>query len=65
MIQMLLKVVSDKTARVKFKISNTFNETLIKHIQNNQKSRGKSILAVIVRDSKTLISADNLNSIFI
>jgi hypothetical protein len=40
-----MKVVSDKTAYVKFKISNKFEETLMKHIQNNQKSIGKSILA--------------------
>jgi hypothetical protein len=43
---MLLKVVFDKTALVKFKISNNLNETIIKHIQNNQKSIGKSIPAL-------------------
>ncbi len=35
--------VFDKTAFVKFKNSN--NKTLMKHIQNNQKSLGKSIPA--------------------
>jgi hypothetical protein len=38
-----LKVIFDKTAFVKFKNSN--NKTLMKHIQNNQKSQGKSIPA--------------------
>jgi hypothetical protein len=42
-----MKVVSDKTALkfVKFKISNNIEQTLMKHIQNNQKSIGKSIPA--------------------
>jgi hypothetical protein len=40
---MLLKVVLDKTAFVKFKINNNFNKTLMKHIQNNTKSIGKSM----------------------
>jgi hypothetical protein len=35
----------DKTAFVKFKISNNFNKKIMKHIQNNQKSIGKSIPA--------------------
>jgi hypothetical protein len=41
--KMLLKVVSDKTAFVKFKISKY--KTLMKPIQNKQKSIRKSILA--------------------
>jgi hypothetical protein len=42
MIQkMLLKVVCDKTAFVKFKIKNKFKQ----NIQNNQKSIGKSLPA--------------------
>jgi hypothetical protein len=43
--KMLLKFVFDKTAFVKFNISNNFKQTLKKHIQNNQKSIGKSIPA--------------------
>jgi hypothetical protein len=42
---MLLKVIFDKTAFVKFMISNNLNKTLMKHIQNNQSSIGKSIPA--------------------
>jgi hypothetical protein len=42
---MLLKVVCDKNVFVKFKINNNLNKTLMKHIQNNQKSIGKSIPA--------------------
>jgi hypothetical protein len=38
------KVVFDKTICVKFKILVlVLNKTLMKHIQNNQKSKGKSI----------------------
>ncbi len=43
---MLLKDGFDETAFVKFQISNNLNKTLMKHIQNNKKSIGKSILAV-------------------
>jgi hypothetical protein len=42
--KMLLKAFFDKTAYVKFRISNIY-KTLMKHIQNNQKSIGKSIPA--------------------
>jgi hypothetical protein len=35
---MLPNVVFDKTAFVKFKISNNLTQTLMKQIQNNQKS---------------------------
>ncbi len=37
---MLLKVVFDKTAIVKFKNSNNFKQNIDKHIQNNKKSIG-------------------------
>jgi hypothetical protein len=43
--KMLLKVIFDKIAFVKFKISNTLNETLMKYVQYNQKSIGKSLPA--------------------
>jgi hypothetical protein len=42
---MLLKVIFDKTAFVKFKIIITLSKILMKHIQNKQKSIGKSIPA--------------------
>ncbi len=38
-----MKVILDKTALVKFKITNNLKQNMIKHIQNNQKSIGKSI----------------------
>ncbi len=47
--KMLLKVVFDKTAFVKFKISNNFKQTLLKHNENKQKSIGQSIPAYGVR----------------
>jgi hypothetical protein len=43
--KMILKDVFDKTLFVKFDISNNFNKKFRKHIQNNQKSIGKSIPA--------------------
>ncbi len=39
---MVPKIDFDKTAFVKLKISNKFNKTLTKQIQNNQNSIGKS-----------------------
>ncbi len=38
--KMLLKVVFEKTAFVKFKLVITLNKKLIKYIHNNQKSTG-------------------------
>jgi hypothetical protein len=43
--KMPLKVVFDKTAFVKFKVSNNFHQIIDKHIQNNQKFLGKFIPA--------------------
>jgi hypothetical protein len=39
---MLPKIVFDKTALVKLKLVTTLDKTLMKPIQNNQKSIGKS-----------------------
>ena len=43
--KILLKVVFDKIAFVKFKISNNFKQNIDEHMQNNQKSIGKSMPA--------------------
>ncbi len=42
---MLLMVAFDKTAFVKFKISNNFKQNIDEHIQNDEKSIGKSLPA--------------------
>ncbi len=41
----MLQVVYDKTAFVNLRLIIIFNKTLMKHIQNYQKSIGRSILA--------------------
>jgi hypothetical protein len=43
--KMLLKVIIDNTAFVKFKIRNNFKQNFDKNIQSKQKSIGKSIPA--------------------
>jgi hypothetical protein len=43
--KVLLKVIFNKTAFVKFKFSNNFKQKLMKHIQSNKKFIGKYIPA--------------------
>jgi hypothetical protein len=53
-IKMLLRDFFDETVFVKFRISNIY-KTLVKHIQYNQKSIGKSIPAYEFKKSQEKI----------
>jgi hypothetical protein len=51
--RLLLKTIFDKPAFVKFKINNNLNKIILKHIQNNQTSIGKSIPALAYKFENT------------
>jgi hypothetical protein len=58
--EMILKVVFDERAFVRFKISNNFFQTLMKQIQNIQKSTGKSISLWILKISRKIFANQSL-----